>query len=358
MVRVLETINDVYYNAKSPAYYAGASAVFKEAKKRDNTIKKEQVMDFLQKQIAHTLHKPVRRKFTRNVTKTAGIDVDWQADLADMNSIKTFNNGNAYILVCVDVLSRYAFVEPVRNKKPASVSEAFLAILKRSKRKCWILTTDKGNEFVGKPFQEMLKKSDIMFHTATSPDVKCAIAERYMRTLKTRIWRYFTKNKTLNYIKPLQSIVKAINNSHHRTIGRAPASVNKANEKEIWAHLYKPRTEKIKILFKVGDFVRITKEKHKLSKGYQPNFTKETFIVSKFLANRHPATYKIADLKGEHLDGVFYAEELVRVSSRSKLADSVEEILETGVRNNTTWLKVKLKNGRITQLSSKDLIQA
>lgn len=352
MAAVVKVIHDVYYNLDSPACYAGISKVYNEAKKKNKNVKLDDVKEFLLRQDAYTLHKPIKKKFVRNATTTSGLDVDWQADLADMQSLKTFNAGHTYILVCVDVLSRFAFAQPLKNKTADSVAHGFKTILKRGGRKCWILTTDRGKEFSGKPFQDMLSRNDIQHHYATSPDVKCAIVERYIRTLKARIWRYFTTTKTLNYVKPLQRLVAAINNTTHRTIGTTPASVSKKNEQEIWNRLYGQKPAAHAVVYKVGDHVRITKEKHKLSKGYQPNFTQEVFVIIKVLETRIPPVYKLCDLQGEDLEGVFYPEELARVSRRSKRSLSAQEILKSELRKKQLWHLVRMKN--MSQVWMKD----
>ena len=355
MAAVGKVIHDVYYNLDSPSCYAGVNKVYNEAKKRDKRVKIEDVREFLARQDAYTLHKPVKRKYQRNATKTSGIDVDWQADLADMQSLKKLNQGYTFILVCIDVLSRFAFVQPLKNKTAESVAHGFETIVKRTKRRCWILTTDRGKEFSGSAFQDMLARNDIQHHYATSPDVKCAIVERYIRTLKSRIWRYFTRTKTLNYIKPLQKIVAAINNSTHRTIGMAPSAVSKKNEKEVWSRLYGQKLPPQRFVYKAGDHVRITKEKHKLSKGYQPNFTLEEFVITKVLENRIPHSYRLCDLQGEDVEGVFYREELVRVSKRSKRALNVEEILKSELRKKQLWHLVRLTNTKQIWMKDSEL---
>ena len=337
-------LKDVYANPESPACFAGVNKVYKEAKKRNKRITMKHVRDFLAKQDAYTLHRDVRRRFKRNMTKTSGIDVDWQADLADMQRLKKENNGFTFILVIVDVLSRFAFAEPIKRKTPELVAAAFEKIIKRSDRRCTTLTTDRGLEFRGHNFQEMLRRYDIEHHYATSPDVKCAIVERYIRTMKTRIWRYFTYSKTVNYTKVLQKIVTSTNNSVHSTIGCAPSEVNMKNQAEIWQRLYGQPDKPIKPLYKAGDHVRITKEKGKLTKGYLPNFTSEVFVVQKLLKNRHPATYKLIDLTGEQLDGIFYNAELVRVTPLSKLGQQIEEIVKSEQRRKQLWHLVKIKD--------------
>lgn len=344
MKKILKT---VYFDCKSTACYSGSHSVMTAAKRIDKKITLKNVKDFLRLQDCYSLHKPVKRKFARNKTFSAGIDVNWQADLADMKSLRKQNKGTTYLLVCIDVFTRYAFVEPIRNKTPEIVGQALEAIMKRSGRDCYYLATDRGKEFVGKKFQQVLRKHDIHHHCATSPDVKCAIVERYIRTLKGRIWRYFTKNKTVNYLKVLQSIVQATNNSMHRTLGRTPNSITKKNEEEVRHAIYVDKSIiPNKKVFKVGDHVRITKEKSVLAKGYAPNFTHEIFVIRTILENRRPATHKLVDLNGEQVEGIFYAEELNRIANRTIFCESIIELTKSEIKTNQLWHLARMKKGK------------
>ena len=271
----MDVLKSLYFDPDSPCAYAGASALFREAKKYG--IKKSQVDEFLEQQEAYTLHRQVRRRFPRNKIVTVGLDSDWQADLADMQRLSKFNDGCNFLLVCVDVLSKYAWVQPLKNKTASEVASAFEKILSNG-RKPWRLYTDKGKEFIGKPFQDMLERHDIQFLQSESPDVKAAIAENFMRPLKTRIWRYFTKNKTYRYLGVLPKIVEGLNKRYHHTIKRRPVDVNFDNENEVWELLYGEKSfPRIKFRFKVGDRVRIVRKKESIrtripGKLHQGNF--------------------------------------------------------------------------------------
>ena len=307
----MEVLNSLYFDPASPCAYAGASALYREAKKHG--IKKQQVDDFLEKQDTYSLHKYVRRKFPGNKTFSTGMDSDWQADLADMQRLSKFNDGHKFLLVCVDVLSKYAWVEPVKNKTAKEVAAAFQRILKRDDRKPWRLYTDKGKEFLGKPFQDMLQQNNIQFIHSESPDVKAAIAENYMKFLKTRIWRYFTENKTSRYLDVLPKIVQGLNKRYHRIIKLRPIDVNFGNEQEVWETLYgDSNSQKIKFRFEVGDKVRIMKKKQTFEQGYLENFMREIFTINEKIA-RTPPVYKLVDWNDEPITGVFYEPELVKV---------------------------------------------
>lgn len=301
-------LKDVYYNVKSPAYLAGKSAVYKIAKGRNKNVRIKDVDAFLHKQHTYTLHKPVRRKFPRNKTIPAGLDTDWQADLVEVGAMQTDNNGFRYLLTCIDVLSKFAWVVALKSKESKVVAEGFKSIL-QSGRKPWRLMTDAGKEFVGAGFQKLMKESGIEHFTSQSPDVKGAVVERYNRTLKTRLWKHFTFTDSKKYIDVLQPVVKAINMSVCRTIGIAPTDVTASNAQAIRSRILGIKKPKVKFRYTVGQRVRIARGKHKLQKGYLANFTKEIFEITERLA-REPPVYRLKDLKGEAITGIFYESEL------------------------------------------------
>ncbi len=295
----------------------------------------------MQKQDTYTLHKPARRRFSRNKTVAIGIDSDWQADLCSVYDIDKHNDGYKYILTVIDVLSKYAWAIPIKDKTPGSAAGGFAKILKSSNRKPWRLYTDKGKEFLGKVFQDFLKKHDIKHISSESPDVKAAVVERYNRTLKSRLWKHFSNAKTYRYIECLQPIVDAINKSYHRSIKRRPVDVNYENENVVWHTLYgrnkilKPAEFK----FDVGDKVRVTKYRNPFTKGYLPNFTEEIFTITDCI-QRDPPVYRIKDYSSEPIEGSYYEEELIKVSKPDEVY-KIETILKTRKRKGKTEYFVK-----------------
>lgn len=327
-------LHDVYYNLSSPACYSGLNSVYKEAKKRVSSIKISDVKKFLQLQDTYTLHKSARRNFSRNKTVALGIDSDWQADLCDLKNLAKYNDGYKYILTVIDVLSKYAWAIPIKNKTPLATANGFRKILKSSGRKPWQLYTDKGGEFEGKGFQDLVKEYDFRQVSSESPDVKASVAERYNRTLKGRLWKYFTKNNSYRYIEGLPGLVHAINHSYHRSIKRRPVDVTVENEKEVWHTLYgKKKLIKPEFKFSVGDKVRITKYRGPFKKSYLPNFTEEIFQVTERIP-RQPPVYRIKDWSSQPIKGSFYQEELIKVVKEEEIY-KIESILKTRKRNGT-----------------------
>ncbi|MCP4054842.1 MAG: hypothetical protein GY739_17725, partial [Mesoflavibacter sp.] len=174
-----------------------------------------------------------------------------------------------------------------------------------------------GNEFRN-VMKAYLKEQGIEDFNVTSPDVKACNVERYNKTLKTRLWKYFTKEGTFNYLKILPKLVASINSAVCRVTQFAPADVTVDNEAEVRANIDKRRPpHPPKFRFNIGDKVRVTKEKTKLGKGYFPNFTKEVFVISERL-NRKPATYRLTAQDGESITGVWFESELSSVGEMHK----------------------------------------
>ena len=133
-------MESTYYNLSAPASYGGLS------KFKTKGYTKKEVRELLQSQDTYTLHKPTRRRFTRRRVVVYGIDHQWQADLVDLAKLSSYNKGFKYLLTCIDVLSRYAWVVPLKDKTGKTLKDAFHVIFKSGRRPVR-LQTDKGTEF-------------------------------------------------------------------------------------------------------------------------------------------------------------------------------------------------------------------
>ena len=138
-------LRSLYYSLDSSSAFGGKANVYKNAKKRMPTITKRHVDEWFAKELAYTLHKPVRYKFPRNKTIVMSIDDQWQADLCDMSAIKKENDDNTFILTVIDCFSKYAWAETVQDKSGHTIVDAIKRIFKRSgSRRPKRFQTDKG----------------------------------------------------------------------------------------------------------------------------------------------------------------------------------------------------------------------
>uniref|UniRef100_A0A1I7ZNI4 Integrase catalytic domain-containing protein n=1 Tax=Steinernema glaseri TaxID=37863 RepID=A0A1I7ZNI4_9BILA len=238
-----------------------------------------------------------------------GLFTNIEADLCDFQKLKQANDNYAYALTCVDIWSRKVFAYPLKTKSPVEVQKAFEKMFTEYDFTPMVVHSDSGTEFTGKPVQEYFKRHGI-FHSKAKNDVKCGIVERFNRTLKERIYKYFTAKATSRWVDVLDDIINSINHSVNRTIGVAPASINIKNFESLASVHYPKGRKRKKPKFKVGDTVRISKAKGVFTKGYLAKFTYEVFEVCQVLKDRQPVMYKIRDFENEVIDGTYYEQEM------------------------------------------------
>lgn len=326
MDKVLEKI---YLNPKDEGSFGGLERLFKSARRRLPGLTHADVESFLKRKDSYTLHVPVRRRYPRNKIFASFIDHQWEADLVDMQSFSKTNDGFKYLLTVVDVLSKYAWAEPIKNKDGIAVALAFSKIFK-NKRIPERIHTDKGREFFNKKVAAVFKKNKVK-HFASDSDMKAAIAERFNRTLKARMWRYFTEKNTRRWVDVVHSLVGSYNNSLHRSTGFAPSMVSKDNELTVFRRLYGYGKSSI------GDNVRISKQRAVFDKGYLPGWTEEVFTVAQAVPNTR-TVYKLKDLKGEEISGGFYPEEIQKVYFNPNAKFKIEKTIKRR-KNPTTGRK-------------------
>ena len=269
-------------------------------------------------QLADELHKPIKRNFQKRTVVSNGIDDIWAADLVEMQKFSKWNKGIKYLLMVIDVFSKYGWIRGLKDKKTETVGKAFDDIFK-SKRKPKMFWTDKGSEFISNHFKEFLKREGIkLYHTEN--EEKSSVVERWNKTIKTNMWKMFTTNNNTVYWDKINKLVDNYNNARHSSIKMTPVEASKKkNENKVWANLYgdsiyiKPGQPK----FSIGDRVRISKYKRKVfDKGYTPNWTEELFVIDKVNPTK-PVTYSIVDLMGEDIKGTFYEQELQKAKQQT-----------------------------------------
>ena len=291
---------DIASNPEYDGYQRGlASMVYKvfDKKTMGSGVNNESL------KLADELHKPIIRKFNKRKLYSCFKDNIWGVDLADMQLLSKFNKGIKYLLCVIDLFSIYAFVVPLKDKKGVSIVNAFQSILDKSGRKPNKIWVDQGSKCYNHNFKKWLANNDISMYS-TYNEGKSVIAERFIRTLKNKLYKHMTTVSKNVYYDVLDDIVKEYKNTWHSTIKMKPIDVKdntyintdkKINNKD-------PK-------FKVGGRVRISKYKNVFANGYVPNWSEEVFVVNK-IKNTLPWMYEINDLNGEEIVGSFYENEL------------------------------------------------
>ena len=177
-------------------------------------------------------------------------------------------------------------------------------------------------------------------------DGKSVAAERFIRTLKNKIYKYMTLVSKNVYIDKLDDIVDEYNNKYHRTIKMKPVDV-----KDDLIYDFEKQVNNKDPKFKVGDHVRISKYENIFAKGYTPNWSKDVFVISK-IKNTAPWTYVIDDLYGEEITESFYEKELQKTNQK-------EFRIEKVIKRKGDKLYVKWKgynNSFNSWIDKKDLV--
>ena len=249
---------DVASNPKYNGYQRGLSSMVckffdkkstgSDFKKLKNTTKPSSSI------LADELHKPIIRKFNKRKVYSQFKDNIWGVDF----------KGIKYLLCAIDLYSKYAFVIPLKDKKGISIVNAFNKIIKQSNRKPNKIWVDEGGEFYNNVFEKWLSDNDINMYS-TYNEGKSVVAERFIRTLKNKLYKHMTASAKNVYYDVLDDVVNKYNNTKHSTIKMKPIYVK--NNKRVYIDEHNEKDSK----FKVGDRVRISKFKNIFAKGYTPN---------------------------------------------------------------------------------------
>ena len=211
-------------------------------------------LDLATQKLPEELNKPIIRKVKRRTVYSRFKCNIWGADLADMQLISKFNKGFRFLLCAIDILSKYALVVPLKDKKDITITNTFQKILKESNRKLNKIWVDKGSEFYSRSVKKWLNDNDIEMYLIHN-EGKSVVLERFIRTLKTKIYKC-TMPKIV-YIDQLDDMLNECSNTCHRTIKMKPVDV-KDNTFIDWVELRS-------IEFRSND-----KDKNIFAKGYTP----------------------------------------------------------------------------------------
>ena len=185
----------------------------------------------------------------------------------------------------------------------------FFKILKEHNCKPNKIWVDKGSKFCNRSIKSWLEKNSIEMYSTQNKE-KSVVAERFIRTLKNKIYKYMTSISKNVSIEKLDDIVNNYNNSHHSTLKMKPGDVKSStyinSSKEI-------NYQDLK--FKINNIFRISKYQNIFAKGYVPNWFEEVSMIRK-VKNTVPWAYVISDLKDEEIVGTFHEKELQETNKK------------------------------------------
>lgn len=304
----------VYYDHTSPGAFSSAERLYQFVKKNyDIDVTRKKVVEWLRKQRTFTIHRSRRIRFKRNHYNISNIDDLWEMDLIDMQQYSWHNKGNRYIMAIIDCFSRFAWCVPIKRKTPSEIMRAFDFLFSATSRRPVKIQSDKGKEFDNKAVKKYFTSYDIQYQTTRDPAIKASICERFIRTIKAIIFKYFTHTASTKYIDVIDGLTFIYNNRIHSSIGISPSDVNDSNVLSVWKYMQKKWQKTVKKpKYCVGDFVRIANPKVTFEKGYRPKWSDEIFSIVRVL-RRTPVVYNIEDCDGITINANFYENELQKV---------------------------------------------
>ena len=180
--------------------------------------------------LAEELHKPVIRKFNKRKVYSQFKDNIWRVDLADTKLLSKQNKGIKHLLCAIYLFSKYAFTVPLKDKKGVSITNAFNKIIDQSNRKQNKIWVDQGAEFYNHVFKRWLSNNDTIMYS-TFNEGKSVVFERFIRTLKNKLYKHMTATGKNVYFDVSDDVVNEYNNTKHNTIKMKQKDVKNDNNR-------------------------------------------------------------------------------------------------------------------------------
>ena len=275
-------INEVYENSNLPS----AGRLYKLIKDQypENKITMKNIKDFLETKVEKQIYKETKKKSVKKQRKIFATfkNEKWQMDIFVFDNYAKQNNGYKYMLACIDVFSRQAYVQPMKTNNTLDCISAFKLILKKDVP--FSILSDHDSSFLSKDFQKLISDNNIAYNVNTLNDHKAlSIIDRFAKTLKKILVEKMKKNKNLKWLDILENTINDYNKMPHSSLyNTAPKDVNKKpNIQKIYnLNIEKAKTNVVESDLVIGNKVRI-RISGLFSKASDQQFSDEIYIVKK-----------------------------------------------------------------------------
>jgi len=287
-----DSLRKIYYDPETGLQ--GALALYQKAKEADPTISRKDVEAWLKRQEVSQVHAPRKEVKHYYPIKSNHPDHIWQVDLADFSAQAHNNHGVNFLLVAIDIFTRYAWVRQLRNTESETVVAAFKDILEQNtdmavlRRTPEIIMSDNGSQFISRPWRKLLKDYEIKSSFAEVGDHhRMGIVERLNKTIRGVVTKYMTAYKTKSFVSVLDKLVSNYNNTVHSSIGVKPNTAHN-HQDEIRERIKAKEVRAASELttFEIGDQVRSLKIKVQFEKGAVPKYSLSVHKVTGHLAGK------------------------------------------------------------------------
>jgi hypothetical protein len=269
----------------------------------------------------------------------------------DVQNLAEHNDGIRFLIVSICVFSKYAWVTPIQNKQMVTVVQAYQNQLLQTGQIPVNIRCDKGSEFLNHQFKNLCDDFSMNAYTSNN-EVKCAVVERFIRTLRGKMSKYLHFWNSRRYIDNLQSLVLSYNNTYHSSIKMTPKqAIEHRDFGQVFENLYKRKDFRIKAgqlvkktsHLKEKDFVRISSLKNRFAKETDPNFTEEIYKIKKITYNFNEPVYHLQDMANEDIEGSFSRHEIQKITQVNDKLYKIETILDEKTINGELWCLVRYR---------------
>ena len=329
-------IEEAVTNTSSPASFSGSSTIAANSKLRDGRrVSKHAAAKWLETQDYYTLQRQPRLDFARATVVVPYVNYQWDIDTAFMLSYSKYNKSYKYFILTIDVMSKFVHARAVKSIKAEEVVDALKDIFESSSSKPKKVRSDLGVEFKNTKMKAFLERENVdQFFAET--DKKANVAERAIKTIKSKLVSYMRKNSTNKWIDVLQNIVKSYNSTTHSSTGVTPRQGVASDSTQLWKRIYDAKKRKtpypkntITHKYKVGDNVRISLVRQPYAKAYDEKWTQELFAISSLKVKEQIPVYTLKDWNNKPIGGIFYQAEVQHVRVDENKTYSIEKIIKT-----------------------------
>ena len=272
----------------------------------------QKLLRYLRRNVAHSLHRQRRKRFPRRKVITSYPGQIVQSDLIDMQKLSSKNSGYNYILVLIDCFSKYLWAAPLKSKSGPETADALRKIFDSMTYPVQSFISDEGLEYVNQYVRIVFEERNIHFYHIKSK-LKASTAERVNKTIKEKLWKYFTISGGERWLDVLEEVVQNYNNTFHSTIKMKPNEVTWENRRKVFKASHPDINEKFDCRLKKGEKVRVALRKNEFEKGYTQNWSSEIFTVKHIFRKAGVCWYRLLDSNGKLYPKQKYFYELNRV---------------------------------------------
>ena len=275
-----DLLKKIYYENKN---FDGVDNLYRKARKYNNNIKRDDILKWLNKQLpAQRTSQPIKNK-NNFLPIYSDAPNSFQIDLTFFDRYKNHNNGYYILFTAININSRYVYAYSAKDKNMETILK-FLEDM-NSKNEIDNITCDEGSEFKNNRFIKYCVDNEINLYFVKGDSHKLGIINRFHRTLKEKLTKYFIAYDTVKWYDIIDDIIKNYNNTYNRGIGCSPSEMNIFKEQQ----LINEKKYKTDILkndnLRIGDKVRILENKETFGDKMKPKYSNDIYEIIKINKN-------------------------------------------------------------------------